>query len=134
MKKIVTGAEAKNNARWMDIATLVAITFPIFIIFLFGGAILIYSLTRYHPNPKVGKYIQASTYRFYGIIGLAIPIGTFIPLDVRYWFIFWGVSAICLIIPSILSLIKIQKDDWQDIEYDDDIYKNKSLLNKSCTI
>lgn len=132
MKKIVTGAQAKNNARWMDIATLVAIIIPVpFIIFLFGGAILIYSLTRYHPNPKVGKYIQASTYRFYGMVGLAIPIGTFIPLDYRYWLVFWGISAMCLIIPSVLSLIKIQKDDWQDIEYDDDTYKNKSLLKKN---
>lgn len=126
MKKTVTGAEARANARWMDIGTLIAVCVPIpFLIFWFGGAILVYAMTRYHPNPKVGKYIQASTYRFYGVMGFIIPVGTFIPMGaLKDWLIFWGCAAICWIIPSIMSLIKIQKDSWEDVEYDNSVVIN----------
>jgi hypothetical protein len=119
MKKTITGKQARNNARWLDIATLVAVFVPVpLLIFLFGGAILIYSLTRFHPNPKVGKYIQSSTYRFYGIMGVAIPIGTFIPLNINYWILFWIVGGGCLILSAFISLVKIQRDDWQDVVYE----------------
>ncbi len=120
MEKVVTAQQAKRSARWMDIGTLIAVLIPFpLLIFWFGAAILIYAMTRYHPNPKVGRYIQSATYRFYGVMGCVIPIGTFIPMgNLYYWLIFWAVAALCWVVPSILSLVKIQKDDWQDTYYD----------------
>lgn len=82
----------------------------------FGISIMIYIISRHHPNEQVGHYTQQAAYRYYGMIGIVIPIGTFFGTDWKPWILMGGVVGLILVPWTVWELIKIQKEDWQDIE------------------
>ncbi|MDD3608935.1 MAG: hypothetical protein PHI49_04160 [Halothiobacillaceae bacterium] len=107
---LVSGTAGKG----LIFATVIAV---IPLVLWFGGSMLLYALNRHHPNPKVGHYTQWAAYRYYGVVGSLVVIGTFFPSEILYYRIFW-VFAFLIIVPwSILDLIRIQRDEWRDISY-----------------
>ncbi len=82
----------------------------------FGLSIMIYIISRHHPNELVGHYTQQAAYRFYGMIGVVIPIGTFFGTDWKLWILMGGVVGLVIVPWSVWELIKTQKENWQDIE------------------
>ncbi len=82
----------------------------------FGLSIMIYIISRHHPNELVGHYTQQAAYRFYGMIGVVIPIGTFFGTDWKLWILMGGVVGLTLVPWTVWELIKTQKENWQDIE------------------
>ncbi len=81
----------------------------------FGLSMMIYALVRHHPNPRVGYYTQQAAYRFYGLFGMIIPVGTFYGTDWRLWIITGGVISFILIPWSMLDLWKIKQEQWHDV-------------------
>lgn len=82
----------------------------------FGLSIMVYIIARHHPNELVGHYTQQAAYRYYGMIGVVIPIGTFFGTDWELWILMGGVVGVVLVPWTIWELIKSQKENWQDIE------------------
>ena len=80
----------------------------------FGASMVIYALARHHPNPRVGHYTQHAAYRFYGMFGVVIPVGTFYGTDWRLWIITGGVAALVIIPWSLIDLVRIGREQWQD--------------------
>ena len=80
----------------------------------FGISIVIYIIARHHPNAQVGHYTQQAAYRYYGMIGIVIPVGTFFGTDWEPWIMMGGVVGLILVPWTIWELIKIQKENWQD--------------------
>lgn len=80
----------------------------------FGLSIMIYIIARHHPNEQVGHYTQQAAYRYYGMIGIVIPVGTFFGTEWEPWIIMGGVVGLILVPWTIICLIKIQKENWQD--------------------
>ena len=81
----------------------------------FGISIIVYIIARHHPNPRVGHYTQWAAYRFYGMFGVVIPVGTFYGTQWQLWIVTGGVVALILIPWSLLDLFRIQREHWQDI-------------------
>ena len=81
----------------------------------FGISIIVYIIARHHPNPRVGHYTQWAAYRFYGMFGIVIPVGTFFGTQWQLWIVTGGVVALILIPWSLLDLFRIQREPWQDI-------------------
>ena len=82
----------------------------------FGLSIMIYIISRHHPNPLVGHYTQQAAYRYYGMIGIVIPVGTFFGTDWKPWSLMGGLVGLILVPWTIWELVKTQKEDWQDIK------------------
>ncbi|GMR15987.1 MAG: hypothetical protein BMS9Abin31_0286 [Gammaproteobacteria bacterium] len=82
----------------------------------FGLSIMIYIIARHHPNQLVGHYTQQAAYRYYGLIGVIIPIGTFFGTDWKLWILMGGVVGLVIVPWTVWELIKTQKENWQDIE------------------
>ena len=82
----------------------------------FGLSIMIYIISRHHPNPLVGHYTQQAAYRYYGMIGIVIPVGTFFGTDWKPWILMGGLVGLILVPWTIWELVKTQKEDWQDIK------------------
>jgi hypothetical protein len=139
--KIIPAANARMFARFFNIGNLVAIlpgliVAPIILfsevekismifmfiamivppILWFGLSIMIYIITLNHPNTQVGYYTQQAAYRFYGMIGVVIPVGTFFGADWKPWIMMGGVVGLVLVPWTIWELIKIQNENWQDTE------------------
>lgn len=115
--RIVTAKSARFAAMHMDIGNIISMLLPPLPVLWFGISILVYALHKHHPEPKVGHYTQWGAYRFYGVMGLIIPVGTFFPGDgLIPWLISWALG-IAIIVPwSIWSIVRIYRDTWQDIE------------------
>ena len=82
----------------------------------FGLSIMIYIISRHHPNELVGHYTQQAAYRYYGMIGVVIPVGTFFGTEWKLWILMGGIVGLILVPWTIWELIKSQREDWQDIE------------------
>ena len=119
-KKNMPAQASRNSAKVFDYGNMVVILLPVLIPFWFGASIFVYAMMRHHPNPKVGDHTQWAAYRFYGMIGALIPIGTFFPVDIRYYLVTWAVIIAVMIPWTFWALRKINHDDWQDIEYESD--------------
>ncbi len=81
----------------------------------FGLSIMIYIIARHHPNELVGNYTQQAAYRYYGLIGIVIPVGTFFGTDWQSWILMGGAVGLLIVPWTIWELMKTQKEDWQDI-------------------
>ena len=83
----------------------------------------VYAMYRHHPNPLVGSYTQKAAYYFYGLAGFLIVVLTFAPKvlfeNINYALLLWLVCALVLIPLSIREIIKINKENWKDIEFKD---------------
>jgi hypothetical protein len=117
-RKIVTAASAKRAASMFNYGNLASVIIPALIPFWFGASMFIYAMNRHNPNHRVGYYTQWAAYRFYGLIGLIIPVGTFFPAEIRYYLITWAVLAAIIIPLEIIDLRKIAKEEWHDTEYE----------------
>ena len=82
----------------------------------FGLSIMVYIIARHHPNTRVGHFTQQAAYRYYGMIGLVIPVGTFYGNNWQLWIITGGIVGLVLVPWSLWDLFKIQKLEWQDTE------------------
>lgn len=92
----------------------------------FGLSIMIYIISRHHPNPRVGHYTQQAAYRYYGMIGIVIPVGTFFGTDWQLWIMMGGAVGIVLVPWTIWELVKVQKENWQDVTIDIDDTTNNN--------
>lgn len=120
--RIVTAEQAKKSAKVFSYGNIVSvlIPFPLFI-FWFGASMFVYAMYRHHPNPRVGYYTQIAAYYYYALAGLMVPILTFAPGDffLKYGWLLW-VGAILVLLPlSIREILRINKENWQDVELND---------------
>jgi len=113
----VTGLAARKAAQMFNIGNIVAILLPLPLGLLWlGGSMIIYAMNRHHPNPRVGYYTQQAAYRFYGITGFFVAAATFIPGGGWTWYLMaWAFAALVIIPWSILDIVRIRREDWQDV-------------------
>lgn len=120
--KIVTAEEAKKSSRVFFYGNIAAvlIPFPLFI-FWFGASMFVYAMYRHHPNKRVGYYTQTGAHHYYALAGLLVPILTFAPGDffLKYGWMLWVVSAFVIIPLSVREIMKINKEEWQDVTFSD---------------
>lgn len=116
--RVLKASSSRFAAMQMDIGNIVSMLIPLPLAVLwFGISMLIYALHRHHPDPKVGHYTQWAAYRFYGVMGLVIPVGTFFPgKGITPWLIAWGLGLLLIVPWSIWSIVRVRRDNWQDIE------------------
>jgi len=115
----VPGHKARMAASIFNIGNIVAIIVPIPLGMLWLGlSMLVYAMNRHHPNEKVGHYTQQAAYRFYGVTGFFVAAATFIPGGGwDYYLLAWALAALVLVPWSIIDLVRIRRDQWQDTEF-----------------
>jgi len=112
---VVSGKSAKRGPVLFNIFNIIAILVPFpLMVFWLGASIILYAMNRHHPNPKVARYIQWAATRLYAIAGVAVPVATFFSVALTPWLIYWAIAAVIMIPWSILDLIKINRDTWED--------------------
>jgi len=80
----------------------------------FGISITVYIIARHHPNPRVGYYTQWAGYRFYGMLGVVIPVGTFYGNDWELWITTGGIIGLLLVSSSLWDLYRISREEWHE--------------------
>ena len=102
--RMVPGRKARAAATVFNIGNIVAIIVPIPLGMLWLGMSML-------------VYTQQAAYRFYGITGFFVAAATFIPGGGwDYYLLAWGLAALVLVPWSIIDLVRIRQDQWEDIE------------------
>ncbi|MFQ5642890.1 MAG: hypothetical protein ACE5FQ_04235 [Thiogranum sp.] len=116
--RMLPGRKVRSAASIFNYGNIIAILVPIPLGMLWLGlSMLVYAMNRHHPNAKVGHYTQQAAYRFYAVTGFFVAAATFIPGGGWvYYVIAWAFAALVLIPWSILDLIRIRRDRWDDME------------------
>ena len=111
------GHKARSAAAVFNYGNIIAIIVPVPLGMLWLGlSMLVYAMNRHHPNPRVGHYTQQAAYRFYGIAGFFVAAATFIPGGGWTWYLAaWAMAAAILIPWSIVDLIRIRRERWDDL-------------------
>lgn len=114
----VSGRRARLAAALFNYGNIVALLVPIPLGMLWlGASMLVYAMNRHHPNPRVGHYTQQAAYRFYGVTGFFVAVATFIPgSGWTYYLLAWALASLILIPWSIIDLVRINRERWDDIE------------------
>lgn len=110
---LLLGSAERMSMIFMLIATIVPM------ILWFAVSIVIYIIARHHPNERAGHYTQQAAYRYYGVVGLIVVAGTFYGTNVNYWLVTWVVCALVLVPWSLVDIIRIFKEPWQDTIVED---------------
>jgi len=126
--RMLSGRKARTAASVFNYGNIIAILAPIPLGMLWLGlSMLVYAMNRHHPDEKVGHYTQQAAYRFYAITGFFVAAATFIPGGGwRYYVIAWALAALVLIPWSILDLVRIRRDQWDDMELPVETYESNS--------
>ena len=114
----IRGKSCRNAAATFNFGTIAAVLIPVPVGLLWlGASMIVYALNRHHPHPKVGHYTQQAAYRFYGIMGFLVAVAVFFPGNSwRLYLISWVITAAILIPWSIVDLVRIYRDRWDDFE------------------
>jgi hypothetical protein len=115
---MLPGRRARAAAATFNYGNIIAVIIPVPLGMLWLGlSMLVYAMNRHHPNEKVGHYTQQAAYRFYAITGFFVAAATFIPgSGWQYYLLAWALAALVLIPWSIMDLVRIRRDHWEDIE------------------
>lgn len=114
--RVLNAASSRFAAMQMDIGNIVSMLLPPLPVLWFGLSILVYAMHRHHPDPKVGEYTRWAGYRFYAVMGLIIPVGTFFPGDAKVaWLVAWILGILVIVPWSAWSILRARRDRWEDI-------------------
>jgi len=119
---IVTAESSRKSAKTFHYGNIIAVLIPFpFFIFWFGASMFVYALYRHHPNRRVGFHTQKAAYYYYALAGFLVPVLTFASGDFffKYGWMLWIICMLTLIPVSVYEIIKITKEDWQDVELKD---------------
>ena len=118
--QVISSVSARRAARLFPLGNIIAMLIPVPLgIFWVGASMVVYTMNRHHPNPRVGHYTQQSAYRLYGVAGFVVVVATFFGTDIRLWLATWAISALIVITWSIVDLVRIGKETWHDTSMGD---------------
>ena len=118
-KKIISAAQQRISARIFNLASMIAVLFPPLLMIWIGASIFAYASVAHHPNPKVVHYNRFAGYRFYGVAGAMVVLGQPIYGLFGNWhglLAVWAIMALVVIPLGLRDLIRVQRENWQDIE------------------
>lgn len=117
--QVITAESSRKTARIFYYGNILAGLLPVpFFALWFGGSILAYAMLRHHPNSRVGYYTQIGAYNYYALAGMFVVLLTFAPWDffINWWWAVWIFSALTLVPFSIMQILKINRESWQDVK------------------
>ncbi len=115
--EVLRGRSARRAAEIFNYGNIAAVLVPVPVGLLWlGASMIVYAMNRHHPNPRVGHYTQMAAYRFYGVTGFFVAAATFIPGDGWKWYLAAWIAGIAVLVPwSILDIVRIRRDRWEDM-------------------
>lgn len=118
----ISARQCRFASQIFNMASMVAIIFPVLMVLWFGGSIVAYAAVGHHPDLRVRHYNRIAGYRFYGVTG-ALPI-VLIFSDVlqgwaggrlNMWLWVWALCALVLIPWGLWDYVRSAREEWRDL-------------------
>jgi len=118
-KKLISAAQSRFAAQVFNLASMIVTAFPPLLMIWIAASIFVYASVAHHPNERVRQFNRIAGYRFYGIAGallmLGSPIYSMVNAGWKGLLVVWAVLAVVVIPWGIWDLIKARKENWQDM-------------------
>lgn len=118
-KKIISAAQQRFSARIFNLASMIAVLIPPVLMIWIAASIFAYASVAHHPNSRVVLFNRLAGYRFYGVAGAMVVFGQPIYGLFNNWhglLAVWAILAAVVIPWGIRDLLRVQREDWQDME------------------
>lgn len=118
-QKRLSASQQRLSARIFNLASMAASAIPPLLMIWIAASIFVYASVAHHPNPRVVHYNRVAGYRFYGVAGAMVVFGQPIYGLFGNWhglLAVWAIIAVVVIPLGIRDLVRVQRENWQDIE------------------
>lgn len=121
-EKWVSAAQCRRSAQMFIIGSMLAVVvFPLIMIWI-AASIFVYASAAHHPDRRVGEFQRWAGYRFYGLVGSLVVVLNFsgemkaaLGGGMNLLLAVWIVSVLVVVPLGIWDLIRISRENWQDM-------------------
>lgn len=130
IEKIISAAQCRRSAQLFLVGSILAVIVPPLIMVWIAASIFIYASVAHHPDHRVREYQRWAGYRFYGIAGALVVILNFtgelkslLGGAFNMWLTVWAVSLLVVLPLGIWDLIRISRENWQDMAVEVEVHE-----------
>lgn len=122
IEKWVSASQCRRSAQLFIIGSILAVVvFPLVMVWI-AASIFVYASAAHHPDCRVGEFQRWAGYRFYGLVGSLVVVLNFSG-EMKAWvgggvnllLAVWIVSVLVVVPLGIWDLIRISRENWQDM-------------------
>jgi hypothetical protein len=133
MKKLerkITAVQCRRSAQIFIIGSMLAVIIPPLVMVWIAASIFVYASVAHHPDMRVREFQRWAGYRFYGLVGSLVVILNFSG-EMKAWlgggtnllFAVWAVSLLLVVPLGIRDLIRIRRENWQDMTVEVEVHE-----------
>lgn len=122
VEKTISASQCRRSAQIFIIGSMISVLFPPLLMIWIAASIFAYASVAHHPDIRVREYQRWAGYRFYGLVGTLVVVLNFSG-EMKAWLgggmnlllTVWAVSLLVIVPLGIRDLIRISRENWQDI-------------------
>ncbi len=130
VEKWVSAAQCRRSAQIFIIGSMIAVLVPPLLMVWIAASIFAYASVAHHPDMRVREYQRWAGYRFYGLVGTLIVVLNFsgelkalLGGGMNLLFTVWAVSILVVVPLGIRDLIRISRENWQDMKVEVQVHE-----------
>lgn len=122
VEKLISASQCRSSAQIFIIGSIISVLVPPLLMIWIAASIFAYASVAHHPDIRVREYQRWAGYRFYGLVGTLVVVLNFSGA-MNAWvgggknllLTVWAVSILVIVPLGIRDLIRIRRENWQDI-------------------
>jgi hypothetical protein len=122
VEKLISASQCRSSAQIFIIGSIISVLVPPLLMIWIAASIFAYASVAHHPDMRVREYQRWAGYRFYGLVGTLVVVLNFSGA-MNAWvgggknllLTVWAVSILVIVPLGIRDLIRIRRENWQDI-------------------
>lgn len=122
VEKLISASQCRSSAQIFIIGSIISVLIPPLLMIWIAASIFAYASVAHHPDMRVREYQRWAGYRFYGLVGTLVVVLNFSGA-MNAWvgggknllLTVWAVSILVIVPLGIRDLIRIRRENWQDI-------------------
>lgn len=130
LETLITAAQCRRSAQIFIIGSMLAVVIPPLIMVWIAASIFVYASVAHHPDMRVREFQRQAGYRFYGLAGSLVVVLNFSG-EMKAWLgggmnlllTVWAVSLLLVVPLGIRDLIRISRENWQDMKVEVEVHE-----------
>jgi hypothetical protein len=130
LETLITAAHCRRSAQIFIIGSMLAVVIPPLIMVWIAASIFVYASVAHHPDMRVREFQRHAGYRFYGLVGSLVVVLNFSG-EMKAWLgggmnlmlTVWAVSLLLVVPLGIRDLIRINRENWQDMMVEVEVHE-----------
>ena len=130
VEKLVSAAQSRRSAQIFIIGSMISVLVPPLLMVWIAASIFAYASVAHHPDMRVREYQRWAAYRFYGLVGMLIVLLNFsgamkdwLGGTMNLLLTVWALSLLVVVPLGIRDLIRISRENWQDMMVEVEVHE-----------